>query len=101
MYSARDEIAGSQQDQLAPPPDQLASASPKQIIFKYKDWGKPINYKLNNLNSNVAPQDKTHDQLPQISQLFDQPPKLINYPFSHHYFKCVHQLKIRPRSNSG
>ena len=40
---------GSAQDPMVPQPDHGASASPpKKIEFVYGDWGKPINYKLNN-----------------------------------------------------
>ena len=62
MFSKSSKNSGSQQDQMVPPPDHLASpSSSKGIIFKYEDWGKPINSKLNNKKKSdqnqVAPPD--------------------------------------------
>ena len=56
MYSNFENYAGSQQDQLAPPPDQLASASSqKGIKYNHEDWGNPINYYINLKNNFQIP----------------------------------------------
>ena len=55
MYCAQ-ECSSLQQDPMVPQPDHGASASPQnKIQFVYGDWGKPINYKINN-NNISAPQ---------------------------------------------
>ena len=46
------------QDPMVPQPDHGASASPQnKIQFVYGDWGKPINYKLNQNINLPAPQE--------------------------------------------
>ena len=64
MYLVSDKNSGSQEDQMVPPPDHLASASsPKGIIYNHADWGKPINYKLNKkqIATQVKPNQPNHD----------------------------------------
>ena len=67
MYLVSRENSGSGQDQLAPPSGQLASASSqKEIKYNHQDWGKPINYKLNN-NDN-------YDNTPVATKVVPVPP---------------------------
>ena len=63
MYSAGFQNCASSKDQMVPPPDHLASASPKGIVYNHEDWGKPINY-YNNLKCQVAPDQAPTATLP-------------------------------------
>ena len=77
MYTSFKNNAGSQV-QMVPPPDHLASASsPKGIVYKHEDWGKPINYKLNKkeIETHATPKQQIHDNLdiePEIKDLLLQ-----------------------------
>ena len=65
---------GGSRRQLAPPPGHLASASPKGIVYKHEDLGKPINY-YNNLKCQVAPDQVTPANPPTTAPAFAQDPQ--------------------------